>query len=548
MEATKIIHKGVARIKLDFPYNKLIALELREIADSRWSRTHGAWHIPYTKEAFEQLKALFPDVVYSQSKTNTGKKDEPAETQVQSTNTTGNVKAKADSSKGGITIDVAGRKIILKMPKTEVDVQFVRSIKYSKWDNVQYCWIIPNYDKNLDILTTYFKERITRLTIHDTYKIETKSGVVHEIKNNELLILKTATGRMKLLFDINKDLTGVIKQMPFNKWDANNKWWSVPYSEQLLQQICTAAGNAKMNVTIKEEEVFGKQTARITASDIPNYRKCPDEMNQKLIELRYSEHTRRTYTSAFEEFINYYHCHDISAINEPMIVAFIRYLVTDRKVSTTYQNQAINAIKFYYEKVLGGARKVYYIDRPRSEKTLPVILHTSEIAAIFKQVENLKHKTLLMLAYSTGMRISEIVNLKIGDIDSQRKQIKIVQGKGKKDRYTVLSEKVLPLLREYYKEYKPEIYMFEGARGKQYSTTSIQNILHMAVTRAGIKKRVTMHTLRHSFATHLLEQGTDLRYIQSLLGHENTKTTQIYTHVTTKGFESIKSPLDNLDI
>ena len=231
-----------------------------------------------------------------------------------------------------------------------------------------------------------------------------------------------------------------------------------------------------------------------------------------------------------------------------MIIEYIRYLVTERKISESYQNQSINAIKFYYEKVLGGARKKYSIDRPRSERTLPVVLSTTEVADILTQVNNLKHKTLLMVAYSTGMRISELRNLKITDLDSQRKQIKIEQGKGKKDRYTLLSDKVLPLLREYYKGYKPKKYLFEGPKETQYSTSSMQIILHMAVRKAGIKKKVTMHTLRHSFATHLLEQGTDVRYIQSLLGHENTKTTQIYTHVTTKGFDQIKSPLDMLDI
>ena len=151
-----------------------------------------------------------------------------------------------------------------------------------------------------------------------------------------------------------------------------------------------------------------------------------------------------------------------------------------------------------------------------------------------------------MLAYSSGMRIGEIINLKITDIDSQRKQIKIEQGKGKKDRYTVLSERVLPLLRDYYKEYKPKHYLFEGPKEKQYSTTSIHVILQTAVIKAGIKKRVTMHTLRHSFATHLLEQGTDLRYIQELLGHKSSKTTEIYTHVSTKSLQRIKSPFDDL--
>jgi len=153
-----------------------------------------------------------------------------------------------------------------------------------------------------------------------------------------------------------------------------------------------------------------------------------------------------------------------------------------------------------------------------------------------------------MLAYSAGLRLGELINVKITDIDSSRMQVRIVQAKGKKDRYSLLSVRLLDILREYFKVYKPKVWLFEGAMGGQYSVGSIQAIMKDSVTKAGIKKKVSVHTLRHSFATHLLESGTDLRYIQSLLGHSSSKTTEIYTHITTKGFDQIISPLDNLDI
>jgi site-specific recombinase XerD len=219
----------------------------------------------------------------------------------------------------------------------------------------------------------------------------------------------------------------------------------------------------------------------------------------------------------------------------------------ERKVSSSTQNTAINAIKFYYERVLGGKRRFYALDRPNTEKTLPTVLSTEEIAAIMKATQNLKHKAILMLIYSGGLRISEATNLKISDIDSARMQIRIAQSKGNKDRYTLLSHKTLQVLREYAKQYHPKDYLFEGAEGGPYSTRSIQEFFKEVCQRAGIKKRVTVHTLRHSFATHLLENGTDLRYIQALLGHESSKTTEMYTHVTTKGFFAIKNPLDNLE-
>ena len=251
--------------------------------------------------------------------------------------------------------------------------------------------------------------------------------------------------------------------------------------------------------------------------------------------MRYSPSTIQTYCSLFEEFINYYHRFDITRIDEHQIIAFLRHLVSERKVSISYQNQSINAIKFYYERVLGSQRKIYLVDRPRTEKTLPIVLSQSEIQQILTAPTNLKHRAILTTIYSAGLRVSEVIALKKSDIDSKRMQIRVAQAKGKKDRYTLLSPITLELLRNYFKQYKPQEHLFEGPNGQPYSDRSIQALLKEALKKSGIQKRVTVHTLRHSFATHLLESGTDLRYIQSLLGHESSRTTEIYTHITTKG-------------
>ena len=188
------------------------------------------------------------------------------------------------------------------------------------------------------------------------------------------------------------------------------------------------------------------------------------------------------------------------------------------------------------------------IERPRSEHKLPNVLSEEEVMRIINNVQNIKHKAILLTIYSAGLRISEAVNLKIADIDSSRHLILIKGAKGKKDRNSLLSEKLLVYLRKYFLMYKPKVWLFEGQYGDQYSETSIQHIFRKACNDAKIIKKATVHTLRHSFATHLLEHGTDLRYIQELLGHSSSKTTEIYTHITHKGMEQIKSPLDNLDI
>ena len=352
---------------------------------------------------------------------------------------------------------------------------------------------------------------------------------------------------MGRLFGFEKRLTDLIKTLPYHTWNAKNKWWSIPYSDKFLELLKHQCDEDKLSF-IYEEEAKSNKSSRITPFDIPNYRSCPEEYKLKLTELRYSEKTIKTYSNSFEEFINYFHTLDIDTIDESRIITYLRYLVTERKVSASYQNQAINAIKFYYERVLGGQRKFYFIERPLSEKTLPVVLSQSEVLAILLATSNIKHKTMLMLSYSAGLRVSELVSLKVKDVDSQRMQTRIAQAKGKKDRYTILSQKALHMLRIYFKSYHPEEWLFEGDGKGPYSTRSMQAVMQYSVKKAGLLKKVSMHTLRHSFATHLLENGTDLRYIQSLLGHSSSKTTEIYTHITTKGFDQIVSPLDTLDL
>ncbi len=546
MKASLLIHKDEKRIKIDFPYNNDIASKLKQIPDYKWSKTHRAWHIPYTKPAFELLKSLFPEIEYPQKVTSI-KSDEAANTPVPA-EALAPVPGKTYQKTTGVSIMVFGRRIAVKLPKNDLDTRFILSMRYSRWDAKQFCWIVPNYDKNLELLKSYFKDRIRELIIHEELETNTGAGTERKIGRNDLLIIKTNQGRLKLIFGLNKEVIKAVKNIPYAVWNANNKWWSVPFAEKFLDEIKAAALHEKMKVIYEEEQIDKTKKPRITFYDIPNYRPCPESYILKLKELRYSDRTLSSYKGMFEEFVNFYHKFDIDKIDESMITAFMRYLVVERKVSVSYQNQAINAIKFYYERVLGGQRKVYLVDRPRTEKKLPAVLSEQEVADLLRVTENIKHKAILMLAYSAGLRLSEIVNVKIKDIDSKRMQIRIEQAKGKKDRYTLLSIKLLDVLREYFKEHKPQQWLFEGSAGAIYSSRSIQLIMQDSALKAGIKKKVGVHTLRHSFATHLLENGTDLRYIQNLLGHESSKTTEIYTHITTKGFDQIKSPLDKLNI
>ena len=230
-----------------------------------------------------------------------------------------------------------------------------------------------------------------------------------------------------------------------------------------------------------------------------------------------------------------------------MNIAIMRAFVMIRQWALTYQNQVINAIKLFYRNRFNRSMEVDYIQRPRREKRLPNVLSKSEVKAILASPTNLKHRAMLSLIYACGLRRGELLHLRLADIHSDRHLLFIHQSKGKKDRMAPISQKVIDLLRDYYKAYKPRTWLFEGqSPGEPYSERSLQLVLKGAVKKAGNKTPISLHWLRHSYATHLLESGTDIRYIQELLGHSSSKTTEIYTHVCTKNLQRIRSPFDDL--
>ena len=300
-----------------------------------------------------------------------------------------------------------------------------------------------------------------------------------------------------------------------------------------------------------EGKVKKKYNEEIKLDDYRNrkpkkgYRYAPKEYFEKLEFKRYSVNTARTYISCFEKFINAFPNHELIEINEEDIQQYLNNMAREG-VSGSQLNQAINSIKFYYELVLQMPNRFYSIERPFKEERLPKVLSKEEVFSIINATKNIKHKCILGLLYSSGLRRQELLNLRIQDIDSKRMMVTIYQGKGRKDRVTVLSTKVLNDLRTYFKEWRPKHYLFESPGQEKYSPTSVGKILKDATNRAKIGKKVTPHMLRHSFATHLLEAGTDLRYIQTLLGHNSSKTTEIYTQVSLGHMQQIKSPFDSL--
>ncbi|EWH10788.1 integrase [Cellulophaga geojensis KL-A] len=278
----------------------------------------------------------------------------------------------------------------------------------------------------------------------------------------------------------------------------------------------------------------------------PDYALAMSLMHQKLLLKNYSKNTTKTYMHMFKQFLTYMYPMPLHQVSTAHIMYYHKELVTKQNVSASYQNQSINAIKFYIEKVLNLPKVQYDFCRPRKAKKLPKVLSLQEVADIITVTNNIKHKTILKMIYGCGLRISECINLKVEDIDSNNMRVWVRNAKGNKDRITLLSPTMLAQLRAYYIVYKPKKWLFEGADGKQYSASSIRQVFNRSKKKARVHMPATVHTLRHSFATHLLDAGTNLRYIQKLLGHNSSKTTEIYTHVSTTNLINITSPLDML--
>src|SRR5690554_6064964 len=268
---------------------------------------------------------------------------------------------------------------------------------------------------------------------------------------------------------------------------------------------------------------------------------------RQLLEVkRYSTNSIETYTNAFRQFLMHFKGQDVDRLNERQIEQYINLQVSERKISISYQKQLVAAIKFWYIHILGRNISLDYLYPDRPEFKIPVVFSQQEIKKLLKVSENIKHKAILATIYSCGLRLSELTHLMIKDVDSSAMTVTVRQGKGNRDRVVVLSEKLLVLLREYFIAYKPKEYLFEGQDGGKYAERSVQQVLKQTLVKANIKTKGSVHSLRHSYATHLIEQGTDIRFVQELLGHKSIKTTLIYTGLTDLTKRKIKSPLDNL--
>lgn len=425
----------------------------------------------------------------------------------------------------------------------------VKKIKDSRWSATHNSWHIPNKRESLAEFSVLFPETDISAQL-STFSVNHVNQVKQQVNSSTkpgLVKIEYNFEKIKVYMPFHPDDISFMKDIFYCKWNDTAKHWVLPNSEDNLSLLHLHFG--KRISSIKEIPNDSKRSSEFyPVIEIPaTVRAHTSKLRQWMEHKRYSPSSIKGYIEAANTFLSYTYPKPIEELNNDDMIDFVNGYIIKRNLSYAYQNQVINATKLLFSQVFDSKIDIEKLDRPRREHKLPNVLSKQEIRLILASVQNTKHSAILSLIYACGLRRSEVLNLRPKDVDSNRNLLIIRKSKGKKDRIIPISIKTIEMLREYYLEYKPKLWLFEGQQpGEQYSATSLQKILKQSVKKSKINKPVTLHWLRHSYATHLLEAGVDLRFIQEILGHNSSRTTEIYTHVSTKNLQNIKSPFDDL--
>ena len=437
-------------------------------------------------------------------------------------------------------------------------IALVRQIDGAAWSQTRKAWHIPDTKEACEQLLLLFPEadqvKLPAQPIENKIKTE-KAETAKPGKPLQAGVEIWVIGKhIQIKLPKNEADIQFLQTFRYVRWNRAEYHWEVPnygnnlqllenYFNTRITDLDFRKEPAPKPAPVYNEPVIVTELAPLSAENRLELNRFANWMEQK----RYSPSSIETYVQAIAVFLRFISPKtSAEATNEDMQRYVYQYMIP-RRLSYSYQNQAVNAAKLFFRQIKGSVLSIEQLERPRREHKLPNVLSKEEVRTILNALQNQKHRTMLSLIYACGLRRSELLNLKPTHVDSKRHLLLILNAKGKKDRVIPISDKVIGMLREYYKKYHPKEWLFEGQEeGTQYSETSLQKVLKYALEKAYIIKPVTLHWLRHSYATHLLESGTDLRYIQELLGHKSSKTTEIYTHVTEKSLEKIKSPFDDM--
>lgn len=454
--------------------------------------------------------------------------------------------------------------------------RLIKSLPGSAFSVTHKCFYIDDSEENLrlilktlkDVADVDLRSIVKKDYIPDRHEVK-KDGPVKDVYPVERYADNERFGPVEFRIDQNNTFL-IIKFLGYydQEWvnelitysncyyDKVRKEWQLPWAKITVDSLADFFSSRGVSLKIKKFSVSKELIAeRKATGDEIRSKELTDKsfdaleaLSVHLDDNRYSVRTRESYLSALEFFLRYFSPKDPGEITEDEISMFIYDYIIKLGYSASYQNQMVSALKTYYQVAGRGRVNPVFLERPRRSRALPKVFSKEEVSSILNSVRNNKHKALLWMIYSCGLRRSEATGIKLSDLDRQRGIIHIREGKGRVDRIVPVSQKVWDKLDDYIKSYNPRIYLFEGQAGGRYSPESVYRVFKEALHRAGIRKEVGVHSLRHSYATHLHENGLDIRYIQELLGHKSTRTTEIYTHVSRRNLIQVRSPIEDLDV
>ncbi len=568
----KIQHREAPRIGMFFGFNDQLKQSARRIG-ARWSQTQRCWYVDYNKENYQKIKLAFPDIEIVKDPDQ--KVPQPAPGLQKSHDTAPIVAAKSDNAfplhdaaehnppladepvgAGAEFLQITGKYWVVKVPYNQTIVKALKETKGAYWNKSHKAWMVFRHVTVKTKVEAILGQ--PGLLAADYFSNETPLG-----QKGEILAEPYPTERKMIMVRL-PEISAILQQVKRfagSRYSKANQCYLLPATPAMMENLGTLATNNGLklinrlpenylhkryapNLKQVKLETAVKNLQRITPPQGLTY---VNAMTDTMLAKNMSHNTIKNYGSALITFLRSNNFRNPAEIDQKEIVRHLGNMIK-RGLSPSTGNMLVNALQFYYRNVLHIDYFEIILPRPKKEYKLPAVLTEAECIGIFTQIENPKHKALIMLAYGAGLRVSELVTLCWADILFDEHKIHVKSGKGKKDRQVMLPYSIVAGLLAYRSlANKNNHYVFEGQfRGEPYSTSSVRQIMKRAVAAAGLEKKATPHTLRHSFATHLLEAGTDLRFIQALLGHSSIKTTTIYTHLTKKGVDRIQSPLDRL--
>lgn len=547
---SKIEHKNQPRILLRYPFNKQVNEKVKALPGATYTNTYKGWCIDYHKESWQAFIATGLNYQIEDSGTtdrarllrdNAGKtlSDVPSDCTKQAADTP------------ILQIRFSYPYLLITGSLCKHDIDLLKQISKVYWNDRYKNWVVPATVESLSFLSEKFgmpgSEQLSQWQHQIGLLSSPPKCILYSSPEfpNQILMQLKGTG-------VDVDF---IKHLPERAYNLTGKFWLIPSERKIVQRIIDHYTGLKTKVInrIKVESIpdpalsFKERKKYLLDKTPENHRTMIESYLDVMIREHYSWNTLREYHAKFVQFVKSIEPARCDEISEVEVNTYLTQ-ISSNKVSEALINTIINAIKFYYQKVLFRPDfKINRIKRPRKAMQLPKVLSIEEVDRLLRATQNLKHTTLLFALYGHGLRLNEVLHLRLEDLLWERNQLFVKAGKGKKDRYITMSQEFKHILTNYVHEYNPVYWLFEGQdRKSKYSERSVQEVVKQTAHRAGIKNRVTPHTLRHCYATHLVDTGTQLPYIKELLGHKDIKTTMIYTHITNSSLEKVISPLDLL--